>query len=223
MRYLRYLRRPPGTRGRPGRRAFAALAAAVLAGLALAVTGSGAAWARPAAGALPSTASAATTPGCAATSVSDGTWMHDLAPCLQDHTLAHIMIPGSHDTLTYSFLPGQALDIATSQDKEITDQLNDGIRAFDIRVGWSYDKNHGWGYYAQHGSVFSTWLKLPRVFADTRPSCSASPSSKATLSRSRSLGRSRPATARISGPRWAAPWSPPTSSRPTSGPRTPAR
>ena len=166
MRYLRYLRRPRVPGGRPGRRAFAALAAAVLAGLALAVTGSGAAWARPAAGALPSTASAATTPGCAATSVSDGTWMHDLAPCLQDQPLAHIMIPGSHDTLTYSFSPGQALDIATSQDKEITDQLNDGIRAFDIRVGFNNDKTHGWGYYAQHGSVFSTWLKLPRVFAD---------------------------------------------------------
>jgi hypothetical protein len=130
----------------------------VLAALALAISGSGAALAAP----LVSTTSATTTPGCAVTSVSDATWMDDLTPCLQNHKLSQIVIPGSHDTLTYGFGPVAYLGYATTQDEDITAQLDGGMRAFDVRVGWNYG-NNGWGYYAEHGSVYSPTLELPSV------------------------------------------------------------
>jgi hypothetical protein len=149
---IKDLRPPCPPRGRSCRRAGAALAAAALAALALAITGTGAALAAPRA----STATAATTPGCAVTTVSDATWMDDLTPCLQDHKLSQIVIPGSHDSLTYSFGPIGA-GFATTQDQNITQQLNDGMRAFDIRVGWQNN-----AYYAEHGDRYGP-LKLPNV------------------------------------------------------------
>jgi hypothetical protein len=95
-------------------------------------------------------------------------WMGSLRSCLADRKLSNIVIPGSHDTLTYTYtFAGQLLDIATTQDKNITEQLNDGIRAFDLRVGWHYDLTYGWGYYPQHGDWFAaTSVKLPEVLAD---------------------------------------------------------
>jgi hypothetical protein len=153
-------RRLPG--GHSRRRAGAALAAALLAALTLAITGSGTALAAPRAAAV----TAAITPGCAVTSVSDATWMGDLAPCLQNHLLSQIVIPGSHDSLTYIF-NGTALGagIATTQDEDIVQQLDAGMRSFDIRVGW-FDGNNGWGYYAEHNDIYSPTLELPTVFQD---------------------------------------------------------
>ena len=150
---MTYLRPPRLPGGRSCRRAGAALAAAVLAALALAISGSGAALAAPQA----STATATTTPGCAVTSVSDATWMDDLTPCLQNHKLSQIVIPGSHDTLTYGFGPVAYLGYATTQDEDITAQLNGGMRDFDIRVGWQNS-----AYYAEHGKIYGL-LQLPSV------------------------------------------------------------
>jgi hypothetical protein len=154
---MKDLRPPHLPGGRSCRRAGAALAAAVLAALALAITGTGAALAAP----LASTATATTTPGCPVTTVSDATWMDDLTPCLQNHKLSQIVIPGSHDSLTYDFGFGY-LGYATTQDENITAQLNGGMRAFDIRVGWA-DGQNGWGYYAEHGIIYSSDLDLPSV------------------------------------------------------------
>jgi hypothetical protein len=157
---MRYLRPPRLPGGRSCRRAGAALAAAVLAALALAITGAGTALAAPGA----STSNAEITPGCTVTSVSDATWMGDLASCLQDHKLSQIVIPGSHDSLTYSIASATDAGYATTQDQTITQQLNDGMRAFDIRVGWT-DGLKGWGYYADHGGTYGG-VTLPYVFSD---------------------------------------------------------
>jgi hypothetical protein len=164
--------RPPG--GRSRRRAGAALAAAVLAALALALTGGGAALAAP----LTPTAGAAATPGCAGTSVSPATWMHDLGPCISDRKLGSIVIPGTHDSTTYSL---GGTDLASSagihdewhtQDEDLAAQLNGGMRAFDIRVEglWTSTSETTYDYYAHHGSGFtdgiSSWLDLPGIFSD---------------------------------------------------------
>ena len=151
---MKDLRPPRLPGGRSCRRAAAALAAAVLAALTLAITGTGAAVAAP----LASTASAATTPGCAGISVSDATWMGDLAPCLSDRKLSQIVIPGSHDSLTYDpSIGAQSFGFATTQDEDITAQLNGGMRDFDIRVGWQNS-----AYYAEHGKIYGL-LQLPSV------------------------------------------------------------
>ena len=92
------------------------------------------------------------------------TWMGDEAPNLWYKQLSHILIPGTHDSTTYSI--GSPGDYSEAQDQELTQQLNDGIREFDIRVGWVWTAARGWGYYAEHGITYSTWLELPRIFSD---------------------------------------------------------
>jgi len=89
--------------------------------------------------------------------------MGDLTPCLQNHKLSQIVIPGSHDSLTYDFGAG---GLATTQDEDITAQLNGGMRALDIRVGWKKPPRQtglGYGYYAEHGDIYSDDLTLASV------------------------------------------------------------
>jgi hypothetical protein len=86
--------------------------------------------------------------------------MHDLAPHLSNRKLSNIVIPGSHDAGTYSLDP-QANDDAVTQSEDLIHQLNDGARAFDIRV----QANKG-GYFLNHGEAVSPWLRLNRVFKD---------------------------------------------------------
>ena len=156
---MKDLRLPRLPGGRSCRRAAAALAAAVLAALALAITGSGTALASPAVSSLP-------TPGCSANTVSDATWMRDLSLCIGGYKLSDIVIPGSHDSLTYSFDASPVNNLAITQNLDITGQLNDGIRSLDLRVLWNYTTAHGYGYYARHGALYSSWLMLPRIFSD---------------------------------------------------------
>ncbi len=95
--------------------------------------------------------------------------MHDIAVCLQSRKLSDIVIPGSHDSATYGFAPGQGLDLATTQDEDLKAQLNDGMRKFDIRVEYTNGAS-GLDYYAHHGSgitdQISHWLTLTRMFKD---------------------------------------------------------
>ena len=58
------------------------------------------------------------------------TWMGDIDPCISNRRLTDIVIPGSHDSITYSFGPG----LAQTQTVDLDDQLNNGARVFDIRV-----------------------------------------------------------------------------------------
>jgi Fibronectin type III domain len=68
--------------------------------------------------------------------------MGDLAPRLRSRNLSEIVIPGSHDTTTYSVdHPIGFLPYAHTQDKDLTDQLNDGIRQLDIRVEYTADED----------------------------------------------------------------------------------
>jgi hypothetical protein len=86
--------------------------------------------------------------------------MHDLTPHLSNRKLSQIVIPGSHDAGTYSLDPETNSD-AITQSEDLIHQLNDGARAFDIRV-----KATNGGYYLNHGEAVSPWLRLNRVFKD---------------------------------------------------------
>jgi hypothetical protein len=87
-------------------------------------------------------------------------WMHHLAPHLSNRTLSSIVIPGSHDTGTYSLDPA-VNDDAITQSEDLIHQLNDGAREFDIRVRATKG-----GYYLNHGEAVSPWLRLNRIFKD---------------------------------------------------------
>lgn len=104
----------------------------------------------------------------AAGDVSDVTWMHDLAAHIWYRTLSKIVLPGSHDSGSYSL--GDAADpfaFGVTQTDDLIDQLNDGMRVFDIRVEW-----HNGNWYAHHGTpgtaidAISNWLTLEREFKD---------------------------------------------------------
>lgn len=130
--------------------ALAALCAVAVMGL---LAGSGSAAASP------------STSGVGASAVSEDHWMGDLAAHLWDRKLGDIVIPGSHDSTTYSL--GGTNSIAVAQDENLTDQLNDGIRALDVRVEWHHDGTNGWAYYAHHGQgsfdAFACCVNLPSI------------------------------------------------------------
>jgi hypothetical protein len=96
--------------------------------------------------------------------------MHDLAGELWSRKLSDIVIPGSHDTGTYA-LPNDPISlIGKAQSEDITSQLNDGARAFDIRVKWSEgngtlnDPCYSADFYAQHGILTACSLNLSDIF-----------------------------------------------------------
>jgi hypothetical protein len=86
--------------------------------------------------------------------------MHDLAAHLSNRKLSDIVIPGSHDAGTYSLDPAINED-AITQSEDLIHQLNDGARAFDVRVRASNG-----GFYLNHGEAVSHWLRLNRIFKD---------------------------------------------------------
>src|SRR5437764_5331799 len=88
----------------------------------------------------------------------DSAWMHDLASHLSNRKLSDIVIPGSHDTGTYSLDPA-INDDAITQSEDLIHQLDDGAREFDIRVRATKG-----GYYLNHGEAVSPWLRLNRIF-----------------------------------------------------------
>ncbi len=106
--------------------------------------------------------------------VSLGSWMGDLAPRLRSRKLSEIVIPGSHDSTTYSVdHPSVDVPFAQTQDHDLTDQLNDGIRQFDIRVEYTWNEGNCVrggcvrNYYAHHGGGFldvsSSYLTLSSI------------------------------------------------------------
>jgi hypothetical protein len=96
------------------------------------------------------------------------TWMTDGLAVIGEKKLCHLAIPGTHNSATYTLteksdyavdqltlmklsLPARAASSviakwSKTQDRDIMTQLNDGIRYFDIRVG--YHKNT---FYICHG------------------------------------------------------------------------
>ncbi len=87
--------------------------------------------------------------------------MTDLAAELNNRELAHIVIPGSHDTGTYG-LTGSDHDYAGTQNttEDITAALNQGIRQFDIRVKWVCQGQAGCDFFARHGDYISGGLRF---------------------------------------------------------------
>lgn len=76
-------------------------------------------------------------------------WMSDLPDALK---ISEINIPGTHDSGTSSTLCPLYM-YASCQDWQIDEQLEHGIRVFDIRVAvpWDYDFDSGWqGLYLYH-------------------------------------------------------------------------
>ena len=112
-----------------------------------------------------SAAASPSTSGVGAGEVSKDHWMGDLAAHLWDRKLGHIVIPGSHDSTTYSL--GGTGSIAVAQDENLSDQLNDGVRELDVRVEWHHDITNGWAYYAHHGQgvldAFACCVNLPSI------------------------------------------------------------
>jgi RTX calcium-binding nonapeptide repeat (4 copies) len=108
------------------------------------------------------------------------TWMAALAPCLQDRKLGQIVIPQSHDSATSGVdYPTALVSYAQAQDKDLTDQLNGGIRALDVRVEYSNQLPPCSSrpcaptrpdYYAHHGGgsldVFDDTLTLAGILTE---------------------------------------------------------
>lgn len=98
--------------------------------------------------------------------------MHDVASHLSNRQLRSIVLPGSHDTGTYS-LPSADNDSIT-QSEDLIHQLDDGAREFDIRV-----KATNGGYFLNHGEAVSPWLRLSRIFKDVSEWATNQPGSAA--------------------------------------------
>jgi RTX calcium-binding nonapeptide repeat (4 copies) len=98
--------------------------------------------------------------------VSKATWMHDLGSQLWSRKLSDIVIPGSHDTGTYA-LPDDPISlIGKAQTEDITTQLDDGFRSFDIRVKYSREEDPcpAGDYFARHGILWACQLTLSEIF-----------------------------------------------------------
>lgn len=97
--------------------------------------------------------------------VTPETWMHDIAPNIQNRTLTDIVIPGSHDTGTYALTSDPITLIGKAQTADIWSQLEAGIREFDIRVGWTSDLDcYGPDlYHVRHGILTACGLTLSGI------------------------------------------------------------
>jgi hypothetical protein len=92
-----------------------------------------------------------------------GTWMHDIDPCIRYRRLSDILIPGSHDSVTYNLKFPIAAGFAQTQNQTLEEQLNDGVRAFDIRVSYFTTGNFGANWYAQHGGIQDVTLTFGQI------------------------------------------------------------
>jgi hypothetical protein len=99
--------------------------------------------------------------------------MHDLAFSIGSHELSQIVIPGSHDSVSYS-LPAPDDDAWHTQSDDLIHQLDGGIRVFDIRVECfpsQGDPSQGvcLAHHGPPGSPLdgvSNWLDTARIFSD---------------------------------------------------------
>jgi Ca2+-binding RTX toxin-like protein len=111
---------------------------------------------------------------------SPAMWMANLAPCIRNRKLGQIVIPASHDSATSGLdYPVGFVLWAQAQHEGLTDQLNGGIRAFDIRVEYSNELPTCSsrpcappvpGYYAHHGGgaldVFDDTLTFSGILTE---------------------------------------------------------
>ncbi|KAM0496267.1 hypothetical protein ACHAP8_007528 [Fusarium lateritium] len=101
-------------------------------------------------------------------------WMGDLAD--QNISIAALSIPGTHDSATSAYHSVGALEKRVRcQDMTITQQLNAGIRYFDLRAGYAYQNNsplsivdgnrdESAGLQAVHGA-FMLGMSIQKIFS----------------------------------------------------------
>lgn len=122
-------------------------------------------------------------------------WMGDNISKLGNKSLLDITIPGTHDSgafnLTDRLMPGDQPDNieqliwvaehlfkpvgdvirawATSQDRTFTQQLEGGIRYFDVRAGWDAKTNSWRAFHLVIGNPVFDLLREVKTFLDTHP------------------------------------------------------
>jgi hypothetical protein len=88
-------------------------------------------------------------------------WMGDLYERIKDRQLGEIVIPASHDSGSFS---ADMTGNPRTQDRDLGEQLMDGIRCFDIRVLWSGPAPFGVfepnTFYLVHSKTTAKDLKL---------------------------------------------------------------
>jgi hypothetical protein len=92
------------------------------------------------------------------------TWMKTLDPCIRNRRLSDILIPGSHDSVTYGFW-GTFFEPAATQFDDFASQLNAGVRVFDIRVKYDLSGLQPPGFYGNHSFVITN-IPLSQIFTD---------------------------------------------------------
>lgn len=95
--------------------------------------------------------------------IKNDSWMEQIYTSRPNTALKDIMIPGTHDSGTYAGFS----DISTTQTKSVFDQLKDGIRYLDLRVGSNNNIIHG----IEKGPLGSLTKVLEQIksFADAHP------------------------------------------------------
>jgi len=93
-----------------------------------------------------------------------GDWMGRYYHMLKNKKLIELTLPATHDSGCYQFtgFSKLATSIAKTQHLDIYKQLIHGIRYFDLRPRWSYDK----AFYIHHGGTIGP--KFSRVLYDIK-------------------------------------------------------
>lgn len=93
------------------------------------------------------------TPSVASAISQSHDWMSQDSRVIQDKRLAEIAIPGTHDSGTAGIGGDTGHTVAATQQKSIPDQLEDGIRYFDLRADEYSGKScaDGSDFYVFHG------------------------------------------------------------------------
>lgn len=130
--------------------------------------------------------------GCEIEEISENTqWMTDLPKRLTTIPITQLAIPGSHDSGSYYLdldtpvAPGESNIVklcgrfkcgkeiirrwSLTQKSTITDQLNKGIRYFDMRVGYLKDKNDFFFVHGIYGYPISKLLGEMATFLKKNP------------------------------------------------------
>ena len=87
-------------------------------------------------------------------------WMNQDSKFIEDKLLAEIAIPGTHDSGTAGIGGDTGHTVAATQEKSIHEQLEDGIRYFDLRAD-EYSKKScadGSDFYVFHGDGATRYL-----------------------------------------------------------------
>lgn len=88
-------------------------------------------------------------------------WMSSMKADIRDRKLRELCIPGTHDSGTYDPVSPFGAPWVQTQDQSISQQLEDGIRFLDVRIGYYPDteEKYSEAFWLVHGD-WSTWVEL---------------------------------------------------------------